>query len=378
VIVVIPGLITLSPWLYLGLTEWGWSKFAGTHSLEFNSLTILAAIAVGLLIQVFSGYLENQLASRLALDPTRPERVIHQNERREYWGLSLENIPLGHEDLRSVTFRLRFELGIVVALPLVWSGLLIGWMTTGANGVVSGFLVLTFALFLGIPFLWRAAYDSVTVASAIRREILRGARESSLRALGAESSRGVTVLSGGSTQMSDAEEGGVRKQSSLTVNTGFVGTVAEPDHRYHRHRSPDEGYINTAPRRGEQRGFRHSRSSRFYSVGSQWYAARREGGDLGPFRSLAQAQMALASYIADQTAGEPDAMDFTLSEASDSIQVRVQELRRFMEVREDDGLAEAVQWAKHRAEELGRAPMSGRELEERLAALRYLIRQQEG
>lgn len=115
------------------------------------------------------------------------------------------------------------------------------------------------------------------------------------------------------------------------------------------------------------------RSGRFYSVGSEWYATTREGRELGPFRSREDVKMAVAAYVAELSAleGQPTASE--ISHESDSIEARVQELREFMRVREEQDLAAALQWARDRILRFQVEPMPPRERQDRLAALNYLI-----
>jgi hypothetical protein len=52
-----------------------------------------------------------------------------------------------------------------------------------------------------------------------------------------------------------------------------------------------------APRDGEQFVL-HSRSDRFFRIGTQWFFHTREGFDVGPFDEKNQAQLALVYFIA--------------------------------------------------------------------------------
>lgn len=125
-------------------------------------------------------------------------------------------------------------------------------------------------------------------------------------------------------------------------------------------------------RHGEEGNFPF-RSGRFYSVGSDWFAMTREGYELGPFRSREEAKMAVAAYVAEHSKAEAQSTASELSQESDSIEARVQELREFMRVREEQGVAAALQWAKDRVIRFQVEPLPPSEREDRLAALNYLI-----
>jgi hypothetical protein len=52
-----------------------------------------------------------------------------------------------------------------------------------------------------------------------------------------------------------------------------------------------------APRDGEQFVL-HSRSDRFFRIGTHWFFHTREGFDVGPFDEKNQAQLALVYFVA--------------------------------------------------------------------------------
>lgn len=54
--------------------------------------------------------------------------------------------------------------------------------------------------------------------------------------------------------------------------------------------------LNDAPRAGESFVL-HSRSDRFFRVGTHWFFHTREGFDVGPFDDKNQAQLALVYFI---------------------------------------------------------------------------------
>lgn len=51
-------------------------------------------------------------------------------------------------------------------------------------------------------------------------------------------------------------------------------------------------------RQGDTTTKTHFRTDRYYTVGADWYAAAREGNNIGPFRSRLEAQAAVVKYVA--------------------------------------------------------------------------------
>lgn len=63
------------------------------------------------------------------------------------------------------------------------------------------------------------------------------------------------------------------------------------------HLPSDNTQLTDAPRTGEQFVL-HSRSDRFFRIGTHWFFHTREGFDVGPFDEKNQAQLALVYFIA--------------------------------------------------------------------------------
>ena len=62
-----------------------------------------------------------------------------------------------------------------------------------------------------------------------------------------------------------------------------------------------------ANRQGETDSL-HFRSGRLFCVDNDWYYSTREGADIGPFPTKADAEVALASFLKEfPSAGEQDA-----------------------------------------------------------------------
>lgn len=115
------------------------------------------------------------------------------------------------------------------------------------------------------------------------------------------------------------------------------------------------------------------RTGRIYSVGVEWYAATRGGRDLGPFASHEEAKSAIEAYIADLLASDGSAADSTPAERADRAQVRLEEIREFMQRRETYGPAAARLWAQERIKQLDAESLPSAERRERLTALNYLL-----
>jgi hypothetical protein len=128
-------------------------------------------------------------------------------------------------------------------------------------------------------------------------------------------------------------------------------------------------------RRQGEKGHVPFRSGRYYSVGVDWYAATREGRDLGPFTSQDEAKQAVSDYLSGLISGERGAPGQDDTREDSRGEVRVEELRQFMQRREAQGLAAARLWAKDRIRQVESRPMPFEERQERLAVLRYLLNQ---
>lgn len=126
-------------------------------------------------------------------------------------------------------------------------------------------------------------------------------------------------------------------------------------------------------RRQGEKGDVPFRSGRFFSVGVEWYAATREGPDLGPFASQDEAKIAVQDYIERLASSHSEAEGSAPNEDAIRAEVRVEELRQFMKRRDAQGLTAARLWAKDRIKRLQGEPMPFAERHERLSVLRYLL-----
>jgi Domain of unknown function (DUF6316) len=62
------------------------------------------------------------------------------------------------------------------------------------------------------------------------------------------------------------------------------------------HLNPNDARPTDAPRNGEQFVL-HSRSDRFFRIGTHWFFHTREGFDVGPFDDKNQSQLALVYFL---------------------------------------------------------------------------------
>lgn len=128
-------------------------------------------------------------------------------------------------------------------------------------------------------------------------------------------------------------------------------------------------------RRSGEKGDVPFRSGRFYSVGVDWYAATREGRDLGPFASRDDAQSAIADYISKLAPKTASGAHGAPANNAGYAELRVEELRQFMKRRDNHGLTAARLWAKDRMRQIEAQAMPFDERQKRLGILRYLLNQ---
>lgn len=118
------------------------------------------------------------------------------------------------------------------------------------------------------------------------------------------------------------------------------------------------------------------RTGRIYSVGVEWYAAIRGGRDLGPFSSQQEAKLAIEAYIANVLLEDSATAESTPAERANRAEVRLQEIREFMQRRESYGPASARLWAQERIKQLETDPEAETDQHERVIALKYLLQDQ--
>lgn len=153
--------------------------------------------------------------------------------------------------------------------------------------------------------------------------------------------------------------------------------AAETDHVFIHPLSSDTARI-PAPivNRGGEGKKTFFRSDRYFAVGHQWYAAMREGLDLGPFADRDQAEIAVASHVA---AGYQDAVAILRRSIRSTdreptvLEILMQELARCrveQHARSDNRL---YVWAQRRLEAIKKDPGEFSYAPVRVRALRHFL-----
>jgi hypothetical protein len=128
--------------------------------------------------------------------------------------------------------------------------------------------------------------------------------------------------------------------------------------------------------RGSEHERRYFRCGRYFSVGHEWYATIREGRDIGPYATRAEAEMALARHVTDcfvDRTGHIGQLDAHGRRDATELEVIVQELASCREQARLRNENSAYLWAQQRLAEYEGHPEEHDHAGIRASALRYFL-----
>lgn len=166
--IIVPGAFALAPWFV-------WLSIAtnGTTSVFVTDHAIAAAwisgaiVLMGLVLENLGSMVESQVFDRIL------ERLTgnHYEYWRRYLLLSFKIEPIGQHYLRTRVLRLKFELGMISAIPIALFGWLAlnsrhqvpgvhpCWLTLGATAALIWFIVEAYANSRGLSKLRKDLVD---------------------------------------------------------------------------------------------------------------------------------------------------------------------------------------------------------------------------
>lgn len=167
VTLILPGATALAPYvILLREQEIGVRQFWNDHTTAAFIVIALAAIAIGRIFETLGARIE-------ALWDEHLENETHTFKATwyRYLRLTLPEEPIGQRYLRTVTLSLKFELGMVSALPACYLGILL--LECKVNRLSNHGEILLGALFL-LGALWFLAesWSSVRVLARVRAELV--------------------------------------------------------------------------------------------------------------------------------------------------------------------------------------------------------------
>ena len=167
VAVLIPGIISVSPWLILLAEQWPQAReFYERYPVLGNALLLSVVIVSGSVIEGVGSYIE------AAWDDARQREFAVRDNWYAYLAQDSHPEPVGHRYISRLATSMYFELGMMVSTPVLLSGIVaIGFWTE--LRIPIGVTVLLLAL-AGIAtwFFRKAARDSHLALCTVRKELV--------------------------------------------------------------------------------------------------------------------------------------------------------------------------------------------------------------
>jgi hypothetical protein len=162
---VLPGLTAIAPWFVLLMQSPSVQGLVSHNHTETSFVLMLISVFVGIIIDDLGMRLES-----LWLDRKRDARTkgLHFAEWWEYLSKPFEIEPSGRRHLRTMVLRLKFELGVPVALLLGAPGI---WLNVSAR-YGAAFLITFLTLGVGVYLLIEAASTHEELGT-LRHELLQ-------------------------------------------------------------------------------------------------------------------------------------------------------------------------------------------------------------
>jgi len=164
--IVAPGAIGLAPWAAF-LYSWNGSGrlFWDSHPIATGVVLFIASVAAGLVFENIGARVEESIDRRL----TKKDKE-HERTWRRYLLLTFDKEPIGQRYLRTILFRLKFELGALGSLFVALPGWFVFLRYQGASSVSLGGTVAIGAVLL--YWFYREALESAEVLARLRQDLV--------------------------------------------------------------------------------------------------------------------------------------------------------------------------------------------------------------
>jgi hypothetical protein len=168
VTIVIPGTIAALPYVIALNNEFpDLSKYRENHEAAYYTVVALLTVGLGMLINDAGTYIEDRLDKALIKD--FPTAV---SDWYEYLNHDATKQTIGHNYLRAALLHLRFEIALLIALPIFFVGILFLEYRTCWLG--SNFVSVMGAICLGLTILlFLFARTTVRLLAKVRANIVR-------------------------------------------------------------------------------------------------------------------------------------------------------------------------------------------------------------
>lgn len=166
----VPGVIALLPYaIQLLYTYPGVQTFAQANAGASLVIGIIFALAAGLIIEDAGANIEVAWDNKLDKKKADVRKAgEHTDVWRRYLALTFKDDPVGQSYLRTILIRLKFELGMVVAIPVSWAGFL--WLHLTIEMWADGSFLIASVLVAGVwVYLLYESYDSACTLGTTRK-----------------------------------------------------------------------------------------------------------------------------------------------------------------------------------------------------------------
>jgi hypothetical protein len=174
VTILIPGLFAISPFVGM-LLYWcpGMARFAEANQGTSSLLVLLAALAWGHVLEDLGAWIEKDVWDPCLKRRKRDKYPNLEEEWNKYLRLAFKDEPVGHEYLRTIQMRMKFELNCAVSVPFFFVGLVCFNCVADFFSCLTMLLIVAGALSVGVYLLWES-YRSCGVLARVRQELLKG------------------------------------------------------------------------------------------------------------------------------------------------------------------------------------------------------------
>lgn len=167
VTLVVPGATASAPYVLLARAKHpAIGVFWNDHTTAALLIIAIAAIALGHILETLGSRIEARWDARLDKISGK-----HRGEWYRYLRLTLVAEPIGQRYLRTVTLALKFELAMIVALPVMYVGVL--WLETEMDlWTTAGLVWLGIGVLVLCLYLLYESFSSAQVLARVRRELV--------------------------------------------------------------------------------------------------------------------------------------------------------------------------------------------------------------
>jgi len=169
VVTLVPGFIVVFPYSFV---LWSYFPCLGlvwqSNSLILSIIGFILAIAIGLILETFGGWIESHVWDKII------QRFIdreHLMQWEKYLQLSMNPEPIGQHYLRTKVMFMKFDLGISLAIVIGWIGF--AWLQTLKKFITTlSFCLLSLILLLLVIYLLWDSYQCAKILNKVRRLLI--------------------------------------------------------------------------------------------------------------------------------------------------------------------------------------------------------------